>query len=550
MFTSTPIRQLALIFAVFILCGAAIRAQKTVGGAGKFQNKQTLNDKNNLTARGIEAFGRGDIEAARTLFEKALGLNPNDAEAHQFLGILDDGADDLTSAETHFSKAARLMPNSSSARNNYGAILLKLNRPTDAVKEFEASLKIDSKQPNALINLAQIKFNENTAESLRISFALFERAAALVADAAVERSLTAIALRLKNLPAAQTHYQNYVRLLSGAKENTPDAAARAELGGAFYAAGLLNEAETELKVALALDAANGDAAVLLGRIYLARDDLKSAGRLLETAVAEGRATAAIYSLLAVVYEKSGHYENAIPAMRLAIGLKPESENYRFQYGLLLANANAPAAAVIRLDEALKTFPDSSRLWLARGIADLNNNKNVEAAQSIAKAVELDPHFAQAYAYLGLVKMQVGDYPEAIKLYEKALANDANLVVVHQMIANAMLQQSDGDNARIEAELKKSLAVDKTFLPAHLTLGKLYVRMQRWTEAVAELNEVIRADPNLAEAYYQLGRAYARLKMKDESNAALAKFKELSESQEAKSAGELRETVRRLADVRF
>ena len=99
-------------------------------------------------------------------------------------------------------------------------------------------------------------------------------------------------------------------------------------------------------------------------------------------------------------------------------------------------------------------------------------------------------------------------------------------------------------------MKKSLAVDKTFLPAHLTLGKLYVRMQRWTEAVAELNKVIRADPNLAEAYYQLGRAYARLKMKDESNAALAKFKELSESQEAKSAGELRETVRRLADVRF
>lgn len=550
MFPSCLPRQIALIMIAVMLCGAVTRAQKTVGGAGKLSAKQTSNDKNNLTAQGVAAFGRGEADTARTLFEKALKSNPNDAEAHQFLGILDDGANDLPSAETHFAKAARLRPGSAAARNNYGAILLKLNRPQDATKEFEASLKIDAKQPNALINLAQIKFNENTPNGLRSAFELFERAAVLVADASVERSLTAIALRLENLPAAGKHYQNYAKILSNAKENAPDAAARAELGGAFYEAGLFNEAETELKAALASGAANGDATVLLGRIYLARNDLKSAGRLLETEVADNHATAAIYSLLAIVYEKSGHYENAIPAMRLAISLKPESENYRFQYGLLLANANAPAAAVIRLDEALKTFPASSRLWLARGIADLNNNKNVEAAQSITKAIDLDPKFAQAYAYLGLVKMQVGDYPEAIKLYEKALANDANLAVAHQLIAQAMLQQSDGDNARIEAELKKSIALDPTFLPAHLTLGKLYVRMQRWTEAVTELSEVVRTDPNLAEAYYQLGRAYARLKMKDESNAALMKFKELSESQEAKSAGDLRETVRRLADVRF
>ncbi len=550
MFTSGSVRQLALIFAVVILCGAAIRAQKTGGAAGKFQTGQNTSDKNNLTAQGIEAFGRGDAENARIFFDKALKANPNDAEAHRFLGILDDGANDLKSAETHFAKAARLMPNSAAARNNYGAILLKLNRLPEATKEFEASLKIDAKQPNALINLAQIKFNENTSESLRTSFALFERAAALVADASVERSLTAIALRLKDLPTARKHYQNYAGLLTDPNATTPDAAARAELGGALFEAGLLNEAETELKAALALNAANGDAAVLLGRIYLARNDLKSAGKLLETAVAENRATAAIYSLLAVVYEKSGHYENAIPAMRLAISLKPESENYRFQYGLLLANADAPAAAVIRLDEALKTFPDSPRLWLARGIADLKDGKNVEAAQSITKAIALDPNFAQAYAYLGLVKVQIGDYSAAVKLYEKALANDANLAVVHQMIADAMLQQTDGDTARIEAELKKSIALDKTFTPAHLTLGKLYVRMQRWTEAAAELNEVVRAAPDVAETYYQLGRVYARLKMKDESNAALAKFKELSESQKKQSETELRETVRRLADVRF
>jgi tetratricopeptide (TPR) repeat protein len=544
------LQQSVLIIAVVIFFGATLPAQTTLSSSRKPQNQSQAADKNGITAQGIKAFGRGEKDNARLLFERALKTNPKDTEAHTYLGILDDQAGNLKSAEIHFAKAARLTPKSAAAHNNYGAILLKLNRLREAATEFATSLQIDTQQPNALVNLAQIRFSENTTESLRRSFELFERAAALIPDSSIERSLTVIALRLKNLPDAARHYQIYKSYLAKENKESSDTASRAELGGALLEAGLLDEAETELKAVLAVESSNADTTVLLGRIYLARNNIKSAGRLLETAVAQNRATAAIYSLLAVVYEKSGHYENAIPAMRLAINLKPDSENYRFQYGLLLTNADAPAAAVIRLDEALKTFPDSPRLWLARGIAYLKDNKNVEAAQSITRAIELDPKFAQAYAYLGLARVQSGDYAEAVRQFEKALSTDASLTVLHQLIADAMLQQSDGDNVRIEAELKKSIALDSTFLPAYLTLGKLYVRMGRWTEAVAALNEVVRLDPESAEAYYQLGRAYVRLKRKADADAALAKFKELNESQKIKSDQDLREVVRRLADVRF
>ncbi|MEP6900096.1 MAG: tetratricopeptide repeat protein [Actinomycetota bacterium] len=533
------------IFAV--LSGMNLQAQASKNSS---QLSQSQKSSSILIKQGIEAFQNGDLINARSLLESALKANPNDPEAHQYLGILDDGAGDFKNAEIHFAKAARLSPKSASVRNNYGAILLKNNRQREAAAEFEASLKIDAKQPNAIVNLAQIRYIENTPESLRASFGLFERAAALISDATVERSLIVIALRLKNTAQAAKHYQIYAGQTANASADSNAAANRAELGGALFEAGLFGEAETELKAAIAADSTNSDATILLGRVYLARGDIKSAGLLLETAVVRKQATAGIYSLLAVVYEKSGHYENAIPAMRLAIGLKPDSENYRFQYGLLLTNADAPAAAVIRLDEALKTFPNSPRLWLARGIADLKDNKNFEAAQSITKAIALDSKFAQAYAYLGLARAQVGEYQEAVKLYEKALANDPGLAVVHQLIADALLQQTDGDPVRIEAELKKSIAFAADFLPAHLTLGKLYVRMQRWTEAVVELSEVVRQNPESAEAYYLLGRVYARLKLKKETDAALAKFKELSESQKTKSDVDLRETVRRLADVKF
>jgi tetratricopeptide (TPR) repeat protein len=499
------------------------------------------------TAKGIEAFNRGETAEARKFFEAALKTAAGDWEAHNYLGILDDQSGDLTSSVGHFARAARLNPRSAALRNNYGAILLKLNRVKEAAAEFEAALRLDPQRVNALLNLAQIRFNENTPASLKASYDLFARAAALsAADVAVARSLVVVALRLDKKTEAARHYQAYAVQANG----LTDAASRIELGGALLEVGLLAEAETELKAALAAEPSNAAATTLLGRVYLARNDIKAAGVLLETAVAKKQATAPIYSLLAIVYEKVGRFENAIPAMRLAIDLAPESENYRFQYGLLLANTEAPAAAVIRLDEALQLFPRSPRLWLARGIAQMKDDKNVEAAESIGKAIALDPKFAQAHAYLGLAKMQIGNYAEAIKGYESALANDGSLAVVHQLIADAMMQQTDADAARIETELKTSIRLAPDFTPAHLSLGKLYVRLRRWDEAATALNEAVRQDSELAEAYYQLGRVYAHLKLKKEADAALAKFKQLSETQKTKAETDLREVVRRLADVRF
>lgn len=530
------------ILLVTLAFNVTAQAQKPLRNKTASQNK--------LTAEGIDLFERGDKASARLSLEKALKINPQDVEAHTYLGILDDESGNSESAALHFSKSVSLTPRSPAARNNYGAILLRLNRKREAIKEFEASLKLDPNQANALINLAQIRFEEATPESLKTSLTLFGRADALVADAAIKRSLVIISLQLNNPSQSEEYYRAYQDFLVKTSAKEPTSAERIQLGGALFEVGLLNQAETELKAALAQDAANTEAIERLARVYIARNEISAAGKLLETAAAKNQATAAIYSLLAVVYEKSNHYENAIPAMRLAINLDPQSEKYRFQYGILLTNADAPAAAVIRLNEALKTFPKSPRLWLARGIAELKDNKNVEAAQSISKAIELDQSFAQAYAYLGLAQFQIGQYDTAVQQYEKALVYNGKLAVVHQMIADALLQKTSSDQPRIEAELKKSIALDPKLYLSYLTLGKLYVRMQRWADSATAFEEAIKLQPNSAEAYYQLGRVYIRLKRKSDSDIALAKFKELNDSEKLKSESELRETVRRLADVRF
>jgi len=496
---------------------------------------------------GLAAFDRGDTSAARNAFEKALNVKKDEVTAHTYLGIIADRNGDLKEAERHFAAAVRLEPNRASVRNNYGAILMRTGRSSLAAVEFEKSLKLDPDQPNALVNLAQIRF---AADDLRGSAELFKRAFAIKPDVEIARALTAISLRLKDNAAASTYYQSYATA-PGAQSETPAHAptARAELGAALFEAGLLKEAEAELTAAVSLNPADTDSVVRLARVYLARKEIPAAGRTLEASVARGNDPAPVYALLADVYEQSGHVENAIPAMRLAIQRDPQSEKYRFAYSVLLTNSNAPGAAVIRLKESLQTFPSSSRLWFALGFANFRLDKNEEAEQALRKAIELDPKFAPPFAYLGLIRAKTGAYGEAIALYESALRADSKLAVVHHLIADAMLKQN-GDPRAIETHLRQSVEMDSTFTPARLSLGKLFMRSQRWTDAVAELEQVIKQDPSVPEAYYQLGLAYGRLKRTTDAQSAMATFKRLSDAEKKREDDELRQVVKRLSNVRF
>jgi Flp pilus assembly protein TadD len=123
---------------------------------------------------------------------------------------------DLATAERYFAAAARLAPASASARNNYGAVLLRRNRTREAAEEFTASLRLDPRGANALLNLAQIKFAAGSADDLRAARDLFADANALAPNPDIARALVVISLRLNEKPLAVAHYRDYARLLSQA----------------------------------------------------------------------------------------------------------------------------------------------------------------------------------------------------------------------------------------------------------------------------------------------------------------------------------------------
>jgi Tfp pilus assembly protein PilF len=546
--------KLRAVAIAICVCGVGASPLARASGAGGAAQKSTAraaSQAESIVAEGIAAIERGDLTAAKNSFARALALEPDNATAHTYLGALADRAGDLKEAERHFSAAAIAAPFLASARNNYGAILMRTGRTQLAAAQFEASLKLDRNQPNALVNLAQIRFQSGKPEDLRAARELFQRSYSIAPASEIARALVVVSLRLGERGAAAESYRLYAGHLSAGEESeTSTVAARTELGLALLEGGLLDESIAELSAAAAKEPLNVPAIVSLARAHLARKDIPSAGRTLEAAVARGLDVAPVYAALAEVYEAGGYVENAIPAMRLAIARDPKNEDYQVRYGLLLTDTKAPAAAIIRLEEALKEFPRSSRLWLALGIAQLNHGKNDDARASFARSLELDPRSVPALAYLGTTHAERGQYAEAVSFYERAIAADGRLAVPFYLAADTLLRQTEVDAPRAERYLARAVELDASFAAARLALAKLYVRTERWPEAAAQFERVVELEPGLAEAHYQLGRVYTRLKRTADAQRELATFKQLSDAQKEQKETERRELVRRLANVRF
>ncbi len=502
-----------------------------------------------LLADSTAALQAGDFIRAKTILREVLSIAPRNAAANTLAGIVADKENDLPKAEKYFALAAKTAPNAPETRNNYGAILLRLGRKKEAAGEFTASLAANPQQASALVNLAQIRITEGDLAAAR---ELFGKAKIIAPDIEILRALVTISLKLQEKERAAQEFAEYLsELKAKSAPLSGDIKARdVSFAEALLAGSMAGEAGQELELILSSDKQNVGALILLSKVFIQQKNIRAAGRLLESAVAGGLDDAKVYLALAEVYEAGGYPENAIPAMRRAIAKEPKNDFYRSRYGLLLVNSKAPAAALVRIEEALKEFPDSPSLWFALGIAQFDNNKIPEAGKAFEKALLIDSKLIPALAYLGAVFVEQARYADAVKIYEQAIGLNGKVALLHYLLGDTLLKITDIDEKRIEAALKRAAELDANLTSAHLTLGRLYVRQARWADAAAYLERAAKLEPERAETFYQLGRVYARLKRTDESKATLERFKQLNDSQKEQKAVDRRELVRRLANVRF
>ena len=119
-----------------------------------------MNDQNQI---GILALKSGNLQEARTCFEKAIEFDPNDIGAYNNLGFALKELGELEKAKNCFEKVIEINPNYEKAHNNLGIVLLQSGDLQKSKSCFEKAIKIKPNYSNAYWNLHSFASNINEA---------------------------------------------------------------------------------------------------------------------------------------------------------------------------------------------------------------------------------------------------------------------------------------------------------------------------------------------------------------------------------------------------
>ena len=350
----------------------------------------------------------GQIAEAQALYEKVLTLDPNNADAHQLLGVLCHRQGDVERGLGLLKRAVELDPKNPYTRNNLGGVLQNIGNSIDAEREFSEALRLLPNYTDALANRAATlcmmdRFDEARACAHR----------ALEIDPRhhnARRSLARIYMKLKMFAEAEVELRDYLR-------HDPDNAEEvSNLAFTVQQQGRLDEADEIFRKALAL----------------AKDNpmlLHSLKGLLAT-------------------ERCSEEDRA--EFRAALLQNPGMWVIEVTVATNLIERGKVDQAQQILDDILDVFADKPNVWSDIGAALVTVGRYQEAERVLTRALELDPESAPALNNLGNIYMFTGRLDQAIQITRRSLAADPTSAQTCMTLARVLFQNGQKDQAHLMA----------------------------------------------------------------------------------------------------
>ena len=270
----------------------------------------------------------------------------------------------------------------------------------------------------------------------------------------------------------------------------------------------------------------------LGKVSQVQGDLAKAKYWYTKALEIQPDFAEVYTNLATLYAEEKNWEMALAYQKsTSTPMKNTLTNHNNIPGVLAFNPDDIEVyiqgaesfyalrkfeqAAIACQRVIQVKPDA-RVYKIWGNARQAQGKVEEAKNCYAKAIELDPDFAEAYTNLGTIYAQEEQWQSAINFYQKAIALQPNLASTYRNLARVwaqMGQLSEADKCWFKAY---SLEPAKATPEEHIQLGDNFLRQNQVTQAIRCYCHAIELNPNFNQAYQQLGNALkAQRKLQEE-----------------------------------
>ena len=162
-----------------------------------------------------------------------------------------------------------------------------------------------------------------------------------------------------------------------------------------------------------------------------------------------------------------------------------------------------------------------------------------AKELYEKALVVDPAFASAGAFLGMLNVEFFDRARGLKLLDEAVKEvDRVTEFERATILSYHARIVENNLPRAAEHLRAYLALHPDTADVHNSLGRVYMFMGQLDLAIAEFKEAIRLEPDLMVSYFSLASIYIHRLADFDSGIATAQRQLARNDRSARAYGQL------------
>ncbi len=210
------------------------------------------------------------------------------------------------------------------------------------------------------------------------------------------------------------------------------------------------------------------------------------------------------------YESIGRRQDAIEHLTAAIEKAPAQENSYLALAFIYEKAHQFSEAVKVLERARARMASSGALLLALGNNLVWAGEYWRGEQVLKELLQRDENAADAYVRLAEAYRNTNRTRLEVDALQQLAKIRPDYPMIHVLTAQAMLRMDPVDNYGVLQELAKAEKAAPNDADVFYLRGKVYLAMNRLTEAVTALKHSIELRPTEAGPYYQLGLTYRKL----------------------------------------
>jgi len=155
-------------------------------------------------------------------------------------------------------------------------------------------------------------------------------------------------------------------------------------------------------------------------------------------------------------------------------------------------------------------------WALLGAIQEQLGEYRDAETCLRQAIALQPNIPDGFLTLGNVLLKQGKAEEAEACYRQELKQRPTHVLAYNNLASALIAQGKLDEAIVN--LQRAVDIKPDYADAYSNLGNARAKQGKFDEAVADYHKAIQSNPGFVEAYNNLGLTLMRQGKQEEAKA--------------------------------